>query len=308
MKHKVSAAGRIACKAVRLSTSIPILGKHLQDGTLRRKLQGREPEWNCPKHLEQIVITMPEFTMEFLHTKGEKEAAGVILQLHGGGYYSAMRNKYRNFAAMYHEVSGGLSVLTIDYRVAPQHPFPAALEDAYAAYEWLLEKGYRSGQIILAGDSAGGGLCLALVHYLKNHEKPLPKAILTMSAWTDLTKSGESYKENFNVDPLFGRRKDTLIYKEGYYQGENPDNYYISPLKGDFTGFPPMLMQVGEYEMLLDDSLSVAEKARKQGVDVTLHVYEGMFHVFQMGELWYKESRQAWVEAGRFIRKWNKRS
>ena len=308
MKNHVSKTGRLACKAVKLSTSIPVLGRQLQDGTLRRKMQDKELPWHCPKHLEQIVISMPNFTMEFLHTKGQDDTKGVILQLHGGGYHSGMRNKYRNLAAMYHEVSGGFSVLTIDYRVAPEHPFPAALEDAFAAYEWLLDNDYRPEQIFLAGDSAGGGLCLALIHYLKNHKIALPKAVITMSAWTDLTKSGESYKENFDVDPLFGRRKDTLIYSDAYYHGMDPENCYISPLMGDFHDFPPMLLQVGEYEMLLDDSVLVAQKAKKQGVKVKLHIYEGMFHVFQMGELWYKESKQAWVEVGQFIRKWSRKS
>lgn len=156
------------------------------------------------------------------------------------------------------------------------------------------------------GDSAGGGLALALCLYLRDYDIRLPRGIITMSAWTDLTKSGESYQENFEIDPIFGGTKNSLVYKEGYYKDSDPENPYISPINGDYHGFPPMLMQVGEYEMLLSDTLTVAEKARKAGVPVKEHMYNGMFHVFQMGLLLYPEAKEAWIEVGRFIRKLSK--
>lgn len=320
--EKPSRTGRLACKVVRLSTSLPVFGKQLQNGELRKKLEEREPKWHCPPPLQQFAIPMDTFSMEFLvkrqqageETEDEEleqalaryREKGVILQLHGGGYYGAMRNKYREFAGLYNEVSGDMAVLTIDYRVAPEHPYPAALEDAVEAYRWLLQH-FEPERIFVVGDSAGGGLALALVLWLKDHRVELPRAIVTMSAWTDLTKSGESYKENFEKDPLFGRNPDSLVYKEGYYKGQDPRNPYISPVEGDFSGFPPMLMQVGEYEMLLSDTRQVAQKAREQGVRVYEHMYPGMFHVFQMGSLMYPESRQAWVEIGRFLRRFQKK-
>lgn len=131
----------------------------------------------------------------------------------------------------------------------------------------------------------------------------MPGGIITMSAWTDLTKGGESYQENFEIDPMFGGSMDTLIYKNGYYGELNPEYPYISPVNGSYHGFPPMLMQVGEYEMLLSDTLEVARKAKEAGVQVKAHMYQGMFHVFQMGQLLYPEAKEAWVEVGRFIRK-----
>ena len=195
----------------------------------------------------------------------------------------------------------GMSVLTVDYRVAPENPYPAALEDAFSAYCWLLEQGFSSEQIIVAGDSAGGGLAMALCHYLKDKGMQLPCGLIAMSPWTDLTAGGESYDTNYEKDPLFGNSRDTLIYNKDYLGDNDPMDYYISPLFGDFRGFPPMLIQVGSYEMLLSDSVSVAAKAREQGCRVRLSIYEGMFHIFQMAAKLLPESRKAWVEIGRFI-------
>lgn len=307
MAERVSIRGRTARRMVRIANHFPGIGAKAQSGELRRKLNEREKKWECPAHLMLSVIELKNFTMELI-AKKDSEADGIILQLHGGGYYGKLHNTYRDMAALYNEVSKGLDVLTIDYRVAPEYPFPAALEDAVAAYRWILEQKYAKTKIFVAGDSAGGGLALALCLYLRDRGLPLPAGIITMSAWTDLTKSGESYEENFNVDPMFGGSTDTLVYKEGYYGGWNPEYPYISPINGDFHGFPPMLMQVGEYEMLLSDTLKVAQKAREAGVSVKDHMYQGMFHVFQMGLILYPEAREAWVEVGRFLRSLLKRA
>ena len=225
----------------------------------------------------------------------------MILQLHGGGYTGAVRNAYYVFAGLYNELSHGCNVLTPDYRVAPENPYPAALEDALASYRWLLSKGYYGEQIILAGDSAGGGLAMALCMYLRDHNMPVPGGIIAMSPWTDLTASGESYETNYEKDPLFGNTRDSLIYSKDYIQDEDPTNPYISPLYGNFSGFPPMLIQVGSYEMLLSDSELVAEKAKRAGCKVRLSIYEGMFHIFQMAMLMIPESKHAWQEIGRFL-------
>ena len=226
----------------------------------------------------------------------------VILQLHGGGYIGAMRNKYRSFAGLYNEIGGGINVFTPDYRVAPENPYPAALEDALDAWQWLLQSGCQPGKIVIAGDSAGGGLALALCLYLKDHGMELPEGLILMSPWTDLTASGESYEKNYTLDPLFGNTKESMIYNRDYVGDEDPANPKISPLFGDYDGFPPMLIQVGSIEMLLSDSTELAKKAKESGVKVRLSIYEGMFHVFQMGELMIQESKKAWEEAGKFLR------
>ncbi|MGN0291597.1 MAG: alpha/beta hydrolase [Lachnospiraceae bacterium] len=277
-----------------------LIGKKIKSGELRKKIVEIEPEWKCPEHLSNQVIEMENFTMELLEPLEEKSGK-VILQLHGGGYVAAMKNAYRSFAALYSEIGKGCSVLTLDYRVAPENPYPAALEDAVTAYHWLIEQGYGEEDIVVAGDSAGGGLALSLCLWLKNHGEKLPAGIIAMSPWTDLTISGESVETNFEKDPLFGKTRDSLLYNKDYLGDNDPTNEYISPLFGNYEGFPPMLIQVGSYEMLLSDSERVADKAKEAGVKVKLSVYEGMFHVFQMAMLLMPESKQAWTEIKRFL-------
>ncbi len=299
-----SPRGMLIRELIARFTSDHLIGKKIKSGELRKKLV--EAPWNVPEGLRMTEINMEQFGMEWLESDRPKEAeqtgGRVLLQLHGGGYVGAMRNAYRTFAAAYHELGNGMPVLTIDYRVAPENPYPAALEDAVSAYEWLRkERGYAGRQIIVAGDSAGGGLALALGLYLRDHGQELPAGIIAMSPWTDLTASGKSYETNYERDPLFGNTRDSLIYNREYVGLEDPRNPYISPAFGDFTGFPPMLIQAGSYEMLLSDAEAVAKKAKKQGVRVRFHVYEGMFHVFQMAMQLMPESVLAWREAGRFI-------
>lgn len=301
MENEASVRGKIMRDMIAHVTSDHLIGKKIKSGELRKKIGNAEPPWKCPDCFQMTVIEMEHFTMELLESKENPDTEKIILQLHGGGYVGAMRNAYRMFAGLYNEVSHGMSVLTIDYRVAPENPYPAALEDAYAAYCWLIEQGWFSDQIILAGDSAGGGLAMALCHYLKSLGKQLPCGIVAMSPWTDLTASGESYVTNYEKDPLFGKTRDSLIYNKDYVGENDPMNAFISPLFGDFREFPPMLIQAGSYEMLLSDSVSVASKAREQGVKVRLSIYDGMFHIFQMAAKMLPESKKAWVEIGRFI-------
>ena len=274
------------------------LGKPIQTGEFRKNPV--EPAWVCPSGYEYEIIENGPFKMEFLKPEGVVTGRAV-LQLHGGGYIGGMRNAYRSFAGLYSELGRGMSVLTVDYRVAPEHPYPAALEDAITGYNWLLQAGWQEHEIVVAGDSAGGGLALALCMYLKNQNRKLPAGLICMSPWTDLTQSGASYDFNYERDPLFGNTRDSLIYSKDYIQDEDPTNPYISPLYGNFSGFPPMLIQVGSYEMLLSDSELVAEKAKRAGCKVRLSVYEGMFHIFQMAMLMIPESKHAWQEIGRFL-------
>ncbi|MBR3525182.1 MAG: alpha/beta hydrolase [Lachnospiraceae bacterium] len=300
-----SLRGRTARGVVRVVNHLPVIGSMRMNGELQNIKSEREPEWKCPEHLRNMRMETELFSMELLRPAEnfeENRQRRVILQLHGGGYYGRIHNTYRDAAAMYIEVSGGADVLSPDYRVAPEHPYPAALEDALEAYKWLLEQDYLPENTVFAGDSAGGGLALALGLYLKDHGLPMPAGIVTMSAWTDLTKSGDSYQEKFDEDPIFGGTRNSLVYKEGYYLDHDPMDPYISPVNGDYRGFPPMLLQVGEQEMLLDDTLSVGQKARFAGGRVRVHVYPGMFHIFQMGFTMWPEAREAWREIGQFLK------
>lgn len=300
-ENEASIRGRIMRDIISHVTSDISIGKKIKNGELRKIIGEKEPAWKCPEYFQMTIIEMEHFSMEYLESKENPRTDKVILQLHGGGYIGAMRNSYRMFAGLYNEVGKGISVLTPDYRVAPEDPYPAALEDAYAAYLYLLDEGWFAEQIILAGDSAGGGLAMALCHYLKDKGAALPGGIIAMSPWTDLTASGESYDTNYENDPLFGKTRDSMIYNKDYVGENDPMNPYISPLFGDFREFPPMLIQVGSYEMLLSDSVSVAAKAREQGIKVRLSIYEGMFHIFQMAAKMMPESKRAWVEIGKFI-------
>lgn len=142
---------------------------------------------------------------------------------------------------------------------------------------------------------------MCLCHYLKRQNRKLPGGLIAMSPWTDMTASGESYVLNYHNDPLFGNTQDSMLYNREYSQANDLTNPFLSPLYGDFHGFPPMLIQVGSYEMLLSDSELVAEKAKKSGVKVRLSIYDGMFHVFQMAMRMMPESRRAWAEIGRYL-------
>ena len=261
-----------------------------------------EPAWKCPSGYQYEIVDMGEFKMEYL--KPSHVVTGrVILQIHGGGYIGPMKNIYRKFAVKYSEQSLGGDVLTIDYRVAPKHTHPAALEDAVRAYKWLLrEKRYSPSQIVVAGDSAGGGLAMALCMYLRDHKIPLPAGVLLMSPWTDLTCSGESYDTNYENDPLFGNSRESMLYHSSYIGDADPENPYLSPVFGKYHKLPPMLFQVGSDEMLLSDTLRAVQKMREAGRKCRLSVYDGMFHVFQMSLGLIPESREAWEEAGHFIR------
>ena len=305
MEETISRRGQTARRIVNAANHLPLIGPLRQSGNLQNIKSDLEPEWHCPEHLRRTIIDMENFTMEMISPADQYSPMyerHVILQLHGGGYYGRIHNTYRDAAAMYVEAGEGADVLSPDYRVAPEHPYPAALEDATEAYRWLLEHDYRPEHIVVAGDSAGGGLSLALGLYLKDHGMPMPGGFITMSAWTDLTKSGDSYQEKYDADPVFGGSRKTLVYKEGYYADHDPMDPYISPVNGDYRGFPPMLLQVGEMEMLLDDTLSVGAKAHYAGLRVKVHVYPGMWHIFQMGFNLYPEATEAWKEIGHFLR------
>ncbi|MBR4759696.1 MAG: alpha/beta hydrolase fold domain-containing protein [Lachnospiraceae bacterium] len=300
----ISLRGKTARGIVKMANHLPVFGQLRVNGDLQNLISEHEREWKFPEHLVNTVIDRELYKMELLEKKDDtrpREQRYVILQLHGGGYYGKLHNTYRAVATYYHDISGGFDVLSPDYRVAPANPYPAALQDAVSSYRWLLQQGYKPEHIIISGDSAGGGLTLALCMFLRDHRIAMPAGIITMSAWTDLTKSGDSYQDNYDSDPIFGGSKHTLVFKKGYYANHDPAKPYISPIFGVYNQFPPMLMQVGELEMLLDDTRSVAAKARTAGVKIREHVYPGMFHVFQLGLNTFPESAKAWEEIQQFL-------
>lgn len=259
-----------------------------------------EQGYKFPEHINSEIIEFTNFKMLKLSAK-EVASPYVTLMFHGGGYCQAFKRNYFRVAGYYHEVSHGGTVYAVDYRVAPEHVFPAALEDALEAYDYLVDElGINPDDIIIAGDSAGGGLALSLMHVLRSQWKMRPAGLVLMSPWTDLTVSGSSYTENKEIDPVFGGGNDELIFNNPYPGEHDKKDIRISPLFGDFAGFPPMLVQAGSDEMLLSDSVSLCEKAKSQGVHVRFTIYQDMFHVFQLGGKLMKESKDAWREVGRF--------
>ncbi len=222
-----------------------------------------------------------------------------ILYLHGGAYVICSPSTHRGLAGNI-ALTSQARVLLIDYRLAPENPFPASLEDAMAGYKWLLEKGYSPEHIAIGGDSAGGGLTLATALSLRDNKQNLPAALFLISPWTDLTFSGESIRTRADRDPLLRLNGDDWLVKI-YANGYPLDYPYISPLFAEMHDLPPTLIQVGTEEILFDDSSRLEQKALLAGVDVTLETWQGMWHVFQAFVPYVPESIQAIEKIGEFV-------
>jgi len=220
----------------------------------------------------------------------------VILYLHGGGYQVGSARTGANLAAPLSRRTG-LPAVSLDYRLAPENPFPAAVDDALAAYKALLESGRR---IVIAGDSAGGGLALATMLAARREGLPMPAAAVVFSPWTDLTLSGASLDTRGDFDPLFSR-EHIAEYADSYLAGHDPKDELASPLFADLRGLPPLLIQVGSAEVLLDDALQLAVRAAEQEVDVSLDVVAGAPHVYQLMVGVMDEADEALDHAARFL-------
>ena len=221
----------------------------------------------------------------------------IILYCHGGGYSTGSSLYARTLTGKL-AASTSMDVLSFDYRLAPEHPYPAATEDAMQVWNYLMLLGYGARDIILAGDSAGGNLALSLTLKLKEEGRLLPRGLVLMSPWTDLTSSGKSYISKAEIDPVLnGAYLEKMI--RNYAEGQELTNPLISPLFGDYVGFPPTYIQVGNNEILLDDSVMLYKKLLKANVSVKLEMFKGMWHVFQMFPT--KKSSAAMQSIARFL-------
>src|SRR6266404_1972965 len=223
----------------------------------------------------------------------------VILYLHGGGYVIGSINTHRAMIARIARASNA-KALALDYRLAPEHPFPAAVDDATAAYKWLLAEGYKPGKIVIAGDSAGGGLTLAALVALRDSGQPMPAGAVPISPWTDLEGTGESVRSRAAKDPMVSQENLAAMAKH-YVGDHDPKNPLISPLHANFRGLPPMLIHVGDAEILLDDATRVAERAKAAGVEVELEVWDDMMHVWHVFAKLLPEAQQAIDKIGKFV-------
>jgi len=229
----------------------------------------------------------------------EADPERVLLYFHGGGYVMGSINTHRAMVARLARAARARALL-IDYRLAPENPFPAAVEDATATYRWLLAQGRQPRKIALAGDSAGGGLTLATLLALRDARTPLPACAVPISPWTDLEGTGTSVKTKASRDPMV-RETDLRRYAALYAGNADPRNPLISPLHGDYRGLPPLLIQVGEAEIILDDSTRVAERAKQTGVQVDLEVWDEMVHVWHVFAKLLPEGQQAIEKVGSYV-------
>ena len=237
---------------------------------------------------------MPAAWMRMQRPHRRKRA---VLYCHGGGYTSGNLGYSKVLASKLTKATG-YDVLTFEYRLAPEHPYPAAVEDGQRAWDYLMQLGYGARDVVLAGDSAGGNLALVLCHRLKAAGRMLPAALILMSPWTDMTASGPSYAERKEIDPML-----TLEYihsvRAVYAGNQDLCSPSLSPLFGDFAGFPPTLIQVGTHEILYSDAEQLRNAMLSAGAECRLEVWEDMWHVFQMFPI--KKAAAAMEQITRFL-------
>lgn len=232
----------------------------------------------------------------------ETQGRRAILYFHGGGYIMGSPNTHRSLAG---EISRAAraAVLLVDYRLAPEHPFPAAVEDGVASLRWLLDQGFPPRDLAVAGDSAGGGLAVATLVSARDQGLPMPAAAVCISPWSDLTCSNESYRTRAEADPMVS--PDIGNMATLYLQGQDPKHPYASPNFADLRSLPPLLIHVGRDEVLLDDSIKLHEKAQAGGADSTLEIWDDMIHVWHAFHPMLPEGKQAIERVGAFLReKW----
>ncbi len=233
-------------------------------------------------------------------TCGDVDTDKIFMFIHGGGYYRGSIDATRATVARI-SAEAKVRCLSIEYRLAPEHPFPAAVDDTYTAYNWLLKEGINPKNIIVSGQSAGGGLCLALLLKIKENNGFQPKGAVAISPWTDLSQSGKTMITNANIDPVIS--KQYLDRMANLYLSKTPNiSPLASPLYGDLSGLPPMLVQVGSAETMLDDSKRFVERAKEAKVDVQIEVWEDMFHGWHGSAHILKEAEEAIKSIGLFCR------
>lgn len=225
----------------------------------------------------------------------------VVLYLHGGGYVLGSIDSHRDLINRL-SLTANASILALDYRLAPEHPYPAAVEDSTSAYRWLLKQGTKPSRIAIAGDSAGGGLTAATLIALRDAGVPLPGTGVMLSPWCDMEAVGATFDSKASVDPMVQRHL-ILSMASTYLNGASPKTPLANPLYAKLTGLPPLLIQVGGRECLLDDTLRLEANAKAAGVDITVDIWEEMIHVWQIFTSTLPEAQPAIDRLGAHIQK-----
>jgi len=233
-------------------------------------------------------------------TTPESVQERVIYYLHGGGYKIGSINTHRELVSRLSRAAKARA-LAIDYRLAPENPFPAAVEDSVIGYRWLLSTGVNPARVVIAGESAGGGLTVATLVVLRDAGEPLPAAGVCISPWVDMEAIGESMTTKAEVDPMV-EREDLVDTAKAYLGDADPRTPLAAPIYADLKGLPPLLIQVGTAEVLLDDATRLAERAKSAGVDVVLEPWEDMIHMWHFFPM-LPEAQQANERIGEFVRK-----
>jgi monoterpene epsilon-lactone hydrolase len=258
---------------------------------------GRGQEFPLPEGISIASVDVDGIAAEWVRAANANDEA-VILYLHGGGYIIGSLASHRHITCAISQASGA-AILAVDYRLAPEHPFPAAVEDAVTAYRWLLKQGTKANRIIIAGDSAGGGLTIATLITLRDEGVDLPAAGVCISPWVDLTNSSEGFTRV--SDPMLTKIELDMM-AQAYLQGQDAKTPLASPLFADLQGLPPLLIQVGTEEHLYDDSIGLEAQAKEAGVDANLEVWDEMIHVWHYFHPMLKEGREAITRIGEFVK------
>jgi epsilon-lactone hydrolase len=270
--------------------------KGVRDYRLARRILHPDP-YRVPSAVEISPLYLGGVPGE--RVEGPKPGDDVLLYLHGGGYFGCSAESHRPITAYY--ALHGFRVFAPDYRLAPENRFPAAVDDAVAFYRGLLRAGYPAGRIVVAGESAGGGLALSLMLVLRAAGDPLPMAAALFSPWTDLAATGDSVRTNSNRCAMFNG-SDVAESARHYLGDTDARNPLASPLYADLAGLPPLLVHVGADEVLLDDSTRLADRARAAGVSVELKVWPVVPHAWQLAPHLIPEARQSLRESAAFLR------
>lgn len=287
-----------------ISALVQEQGKGDELYSVPRCIHKPEKAYIPPENFTLSVIQTENATAELVRGKRNK---GLIFNIHGGGFMEGLTNARRRMAEHYAEAAEGVSVLSPDYRTAPEVTHPAALMDVFDAWKLIEGLGFKASDTVITSDSAGGNLAFALLLYLRDRGEALPVAVFSMSPLLDFSMSGASHGFNLYRDPLFGKPrnwlpKEPVEKKTLRYMGKSdPFEPYLSPLYGDLHGLPPMLLQTGTWEILLSDTVDFADKARRSGVDARASLYDGMPHYFQSMYNYLPESRRAWREIKEFL-------
>lgn len=273
-----------------------VLKKSLESARKMSENIGKAAMFTYARSLRRSLLRFADFNMHFIRKRGTEKTNRALIYIHGGGYVTGEERYAAGFGSVICQ-EFELDTFCPVYRLAPEHPYPAALVDCERAYEEVVQRGYAPNDIILVGESAGGGLITSLCIKLRNEGKPLPSKLVALSPWVDQTLSSPYYKKNSRIDPTINFIK-VGYYAKMYAEGKGRDEL-VSPIFANFRGMPPMLVAVGTREMLLGDALALQAKYLLNGIPFKIIIKKGMWHAYVLYPI--KEAKETLVEIGKFI-------